>query len=83
MKGVLLLIGLLHLIHYGFGSMLPMPQFPEDCVHHVEGKKCWTLLLKPDNEECPNSVNAMSGEFYFSTSKHLCANQVKLKVSTN
>lgn len=77
MKVDLFLIGLFFLIHHGNSSMLPMPQFPEACIHHLEDQRCWTLMLKPDNEECPEVVNAMSsGSFFFSTSKDLCSNAV-------
>jgi hypothetical protein len=66
------------ILGFSYGStrgLLKMPTFPEKCIY--SGTDCWSLMLKPDLEGCPQNVNGMvTSKFFFGTSKNLCNNEV-------
>jgi len=67
------------ILGFTYGStLLPMPEFPIECV--VSEPNCWALMLKPNFDECPQNVIGMPmSTFFLGTSKVLCKNE-KLKL---
>ena len=48
------------ILGFSYGStrgLLKMPTFPEKCIY--SGTDCWSLMLKPDLEGCPQNVNGI------------------------
>ena len=71
-------------VSYGSNQgLLRMPIFPEECIYsgipQYDRMKldCWALMLKPEIDGCPHTVDGMEmSKFFFDTSNTLCDNEV-------
>ena len=76
-RGLLLVAALFFLTSHG--QLITMPKFPEECQVQAEDKKCWSLMLRPEVDDCPKDVefNEPKSKYFFtSTAKELCLNEV-------
>ena len=75
------------LLGFSYGSnhqgLLRMPTFPKECIYsgipQYDRMKlnCWALMLKPEIDGCPHTVDGMEmSKFFFDTSNTLCDNEV-------